>query len=150
MPDLVKISEAASLGIHTMALLADAGNRRMTNKQIANILGGSVHHLAKVMQRLTKAKLVDSVVGPQGGFRLARSARRINLLTIYEAIEGPVDDTGCLLARQICQGGDCVLGDMIRGLNRQVRDHLKSTTLAELAAGSALLHKLNEIEAGDE
>lgn len=146
MPDLVKISEAASLGIHTMALLADSGQRRMTNQRVAGILGGSVHHLAKVMQRLVKAKLVDSVVGPQGGFRLAKPAGRINLLTIYEAIEGPVEQSGCLLAKEICEGDDCLLGNMVRRLNEEVCDHLKATTLAELAESSALVRTLHEIQ----
>ena len=64
MANFVRISEAASLGLHTMALLAKRGETRTTNQEIADMLGASVHHLAKVMQRLVRAGLVDSAVGP--------------------------------------------------------------------------------------
>ena len=148
MVNLVKISEAASLGLHTMALLANRGEGRSTSHEIADILGASVHHLAKVMQRLVRAGLVDSAVGPQGGFRLAKPAGRIRLLTIYEAIEGPMGEPQCLLARQICEGHDCVLGELVQRINQEIRDYLQGATLATLAKGSALVRALEEIETG--
>lgn len=146
MANMVKISEAASLGLHTMALLANQGKGRSTGKEIADILGASVHHLAKVMQRLVRAGLVDSAVGPQGGFRLAKPAGRIKLLTIYETIEGPLGEPQCLLAEQICNGEDCLLGGLIHRLNDEIRSYLKQTTLASLAKSSALVRGLENIE----
>jgi len=144
MANFVKISEAASLGLHTMALLAKRGERRTTNQEIAEMLGGSVHHLAKVMQRLVRAGLVDSAVGPQGGFRLAKAPEDINLSHIYEAIEGPLGEPGCLLAKQICGGLDCVLGDFIQRINRDVRDFFTERTLATLVDGVAFVGTLED------
>ncbi len=144
MVNLVKISEAASLGLHTMALLANRGEGRSTGQEIADLLGASVHHLAKVMQRLVRAGLVDSAVGPQGGFRLAKSAGRIKLLTVYEAIEGPMGEPQCLLAKQICEGNDCVLGELVQRINREIRDYLQDATLATLAKGNALVKALEK------
>ena len=140
---MVRISEAASLGLHTMALLARPGQKRSTNQEIAEILGASVHHLAKVMQRLVRAKLVDSAVGPQGGFRLAHAARRIKLLEIYEAIEGPMGEPGCLLATRICEGNDCVLGELVQRLNAEIRRYLVRTTLAVMVESIALIKSLD-------
>ena len=51
-----------------MALLAAHPRERMSAGRIAELLGASQAHLAKVMQRLVKAGLVDSVRGPGGGF----------------------------------------------------------------------------------
>jgi len=127
-----------------MALLANRGERRSTGQEIADILGGSVHHLAKVMQRLVRAGLVDSAVGPQGGFRLAKPAGRIKLLTIYEAIEGPLGETQCLLAKEVCEGNDCVLGELIQRLNREIHGYLQNATLATLAKGNALVRALEK------
>lgn len=148
MANMVKISEAASLGLHTMALLANQGEGRSTGKEIADKLGASVHHLAKVMQRLVRAGLVDSAVGPQGGFRLAKPAGRIKLLTIYEAIEGPMGAPQCLLAKQICEGHDCVLGELVQRLDQEIREYLQQATLATLSKGSALVKTLEQIETG--
>ena len=130
MPNLVNISEAASLGIHALAFLARS-ERTATNQEIADALNASSHHLSKVMQRLRRAKLIGSTVGPQGGFKLKRPAKDIRLLEIYEAIDGPVGEAGCLLGKPAC-GGQCVLGEMIEKVNREVHQHLSKTTLARL------------------
>ena len=133
MTRLVNISEAASLALHGMVLLAGGGQRRFTNQEMASRLNASGHHLAKVMQRLVKVGLVDSVCGPQGGFLLGRPAEQITLLRIYEAVEGPLEAEGCLLPDAICQGGVCVLGEVLQSIQEQLRDYLDKTTLDELA-----------------
>ncbi len=136
MAHLVNISEAASLALHTMAMLAREPNRRMTNQEIAEVLKGSEHHLAKVMQRLAKVGLVTSVRGPQGGFLLAKMAGQITLLAIYEAVEGPLEQGGCLLGEPICNGTNCLLGEVVQAAHQQIRDCLRKTTLDELAQNS--------------
>ncbi len=134
MPRLINISEAVSLGLHTMVLLATDSERRLSNRQIAETHDVSSHHLAKVMQRLVRAGLVDSVSGPRGGFILAAPAQEIGLLRIYEAIDGPMVDEGCLLGRSKCDGKKCVLGEVLHSLHEQLRDYLSNTTLAQLTA----------------
>lgn len=133
MSNFVKISEAASLGLHAMALLARAPASRFTNQQIADELEASSHHLAKVMQRLVRARLVNSTRGPLGGFLLAKPDAETSLLEIYEAIEGPIGKPGCLSQSSACGGSKCILGQAIRSLHDQLCDYLKRTTLAELA-----------------
>ncbi|HYW81468.1 MAG TPA: Rrf2 family transcriptional regulator [Thermoguttaceae bacterium] len=130
----MNISEAVSLAIHTMAVLATNDRQRLRNQAIAELLGASGHHLAKVMQRLVKAGLVDSACGPQGGFLLGKPATKVSLLAIYEAIEGPLPDQMCLLNEPHCRGGCCILGQTLYSIHRQLRDYLHDTTLAELAA----------------
>ena len=131
--NLVNISEAASLGLHTMALLARHSEQRCTNQEIAHVLKGSSHHLAKVMQRLVRVGLVDSIRGPQGGFRLARPAEQITLLEIYEAVEGPLQQAGCLSAEPVCRGKSCLLGRTVQAIHEQLRNFLGETSLLELA-----------------
>ena len=65
----------------------------------------------------------------------------MKLLEVYEAIEGPVDDGGCLLGEPICNGHDCVLGEVIQRVHRQVRDYLAETTLDELAGNATAFMK---------
>ena len=119
-----------------MALLASDGLRRLRNPQIAETLDASGHHLAKVMQRLVRAGLVDSVSGPQGGFLLEISAEEITLLNIYEAIDGTLERDGCLLREPNCSGRNCILGEVLYSIHEQLRDYLNNTTLVELAKSS--------------
>jgi Rrf2 family protein len=137
MPRLVNISAAVSLALHTMALLAKVGQRRFRNQDIADSLNASGHHLAKVMQRLVKAELVDSICGPHGGFLLGRPADQITLLDVYEAIDGPLGEAGCFLKEPICSGRECILGEVLHSIQRQLQDYLSTTTLADLAGSSS-------------
>ena len=133
MTSLLKISEAASLGLHTASFLAARGKETATTHEIATGLRASEAHLAKVLQRLVKAGLVESLRGPKGGFRLARPGNRMTLLNVYEAIEGRFRPEACLLGRYAC-GGKCILGDMVNLVNRLVSETLAGTKVSEAAA----------------
>ena len=92
------------------------------------------------MQRLTRAGMVDAVRGPRGGFQLSKAPSKIKLLDVFEAIEGPLGQPTCLLARPACEGrGHCVLGDMVQKVHAMVRDYMAETTLNELAMGTLFL-----------
>jgi len=136
MSNLLNISEAASLGFHTMALLARTPpEERLTVHQIADAWGVSANHLAKVMPRLSRAGLTESVRGPTGGFRLARPANQITLLEIYEAVEGPAGGSRCLLKQRACDDNRCLLGELAHRIHDDVYRYFEQTTLAKLAEG---------------
>mgnify|MGYP000879180062 CR=1 FL=1 len=132
-PKMLRISDAAALALHTMAILARAPDRLISTHEIAEMLDLSENHLAKVRQQLAKAGLVDAVRGPSGGFRLAKPPEEITLMEVYEAIEGPFHPSDCLLGRPACDGRKCVLGGLVQSVNGQVRQYLTETTLAQLA-----------------
>ncbi len=138
MPCLVRVSEAASLALHSMALLARNPDQRFSNQAIAEKLNASTHHLAKVMQMLVKSGLVRSQRGPQGGFLLNASAAEIQLLQIYEAVDGPISHAECLLHHPKCNGCICMLGNLVSMLQEQIHDCLTNTTLAELSRNLAI------------
>jgi Rrf2 family protein len=47
-------------------------------------------YLLKALKALARAGVLHSAGGPGGGYRLARPAKRITLLEVVEAVEGPV------------------------------------------------------------
>jgi len=134
---MLKISDAATLGLHAMAYLAQRPDSRSANRDIAGALNASQAHLAKVMQRLEHAGLVNSLRGPAGGFQLAKPAEKVTLKTIYEVIEGPLASTHCLLGQPICNG-QCPLGDLVHGIDRQVAERVAGTRLSEFTAKCGL------------
>jgi Rrf2 family protein len=128
----LRISEAASLAIHTMVFLAGEPSIHLSAAKLARVICVSQAHLAKVLQRLTKAGLLISARGPRGGFSLARRNEEITLLDVFEAIDGPFEPEDCLMHDKTCGQMGCLFGDLLSGINRQVRDYLGSRTLEDV------------------
>jgi Rrf2 family protein len=133
MADVVRISEAASLGMHAMALLATHPMQRWKTNRMAELMRVSEAHLSKVLQRLSRAGLVQAVRGPGGGFTLTRPQERITLLEVFEAVEGPMTEPGCLLGLPRCGGKACIFGDLLASVSRRVRRYMANKTLAQVA-----------------
>jgi Rrf2 family protein len=133
MSSVLKISEATSLALHSMAFLAAKPEQATTTKEIAARFNVSEAHLSKVLQRLTKAGFVESTRGPKGGFALSRPADEISLLDVYEFMEGPLTSRKCLLGTPVCRGNECILGGLLETVDRQLRDYLSKAKLSELA-----------------
>ena len=132
MTDLVKFSEASSLGLHAMALVAGAPGRHLSVREIADRLSVSEHYLAKALQRLSRAGLLESLRGPAGGFALRGDPTRITLLEIHEAMDGRVEAAHCLLARErTCT--HCILGDAVREATAVIVGRLSRTRLSDVA-----------------
>jgi Rrf2 family protein len=136
MADIIKISDATALALHSMVHLAIDPDGKSTTGEIAEVFEVSRHHLAKVHQRLTKAGLINSNRGPAGGVTLAKAPKNITLLEVYEVMEGSMLCNPCLFGKSKCPRADCVLGVLLPGLARQVRDYFNETTLAQLAQES--------------
>jgi Rrf2 family protein len=131
MAKIVSYSEAASIGMHGMVLVARAGDVINVQK-IADVTGSSRHHVAKVMQRLVKEGFLISNRGPSGGFKLNVEPAEITLLQIYEAIEGQVKVISCPHEKQVCPFEKCILGTVVFKMTQTFRDHLSSNSLADL------------------
>jgi Rrf2 family protein len=133
MSSVLRVSEAASLAMHTMVLLAKNPDRAFTTGEIAATLGVSSNHLAKVLQRLAHVGLVKSNRGRKGGFTTGKPTDKVTLLEVFETIEGPISPRKCLLPVPMCDGSTCILGRLLQSVNKQFVDQLSSATLADLA-----------------
>jgi Rrf2 family protein len=97
----MRISEGVEWGVHCCTLLAVlAPGQTLPAPKLAEYHGVPPAYLAKHLQSLSRAGLVESVSGPRGGYRLARSARTITILDVVEAIEGDEPAFRCTEIRQ--------------------------------------------------
>lgn len=97
----MKLSEGVEAAIHCAATLAGVeGEGTMPGAALAEQFGLSPSYLLKHLNALTGAGVLESVPGPYGGYRLARSADRISLLDIVLAVEGPQSAFRCGEIRQ--------------------------------------------------
>jgi Rrf2 family protein len=128
---IVEFSEASNIGLHAMILIALAENG-MNVLDIAEKTGASKYHIAKVMQRLAKENLVSSTRGPKGGFALRKHPSEINLLEIYECIEGKIVICNCLfdhVDHDMCPFAKCFMSNLTQTMLMHIKDYLNSRTL---------------------
>jgi Rrf2 family protein len=137
MNNMLRLSEATSLALHSMILMALKNGEMLQTKEMAEHLGCSLDHLSKVLQRLRKNSLILSTRGPKGGSRLSKDPSKISLLEVYEVIEGPFHLPNCMLDDPVCRGECLLFGDLLKEFDEKLRTHLETTTLAD--AGKALI-----------
>ncbi len=109
------------------------GEAPVSTRDIAQAEDISYELACKLMQKLNKAGLVKSSMGPNGGFGLNRKPAKINLLEIIRAIQGPLSINRCLLGGDVCQRWkDCPITVKLAKLQKYVSNYLGGITLDEL------------------
>jgi len=138
MSKIFTLSEAASIALHSMVLIAD--NHDLLNVNvIAERSGFSKHHLAKVLQQLVKAGFLRSVRGPKGGFKLTKDPQDITFLEIYEEIEGKVIISDCPMGYDSCFFRSCILDTIVQDMTVKFREFLESKKVSDfLTEGSVI------------
>lgn len=101
-------SKATNYALHTMLELAKSQMHNNSKKigviELAQTQEISPTYLSKILTKLTKAGLIESTVGAQGGYCLARQATDISFLEIIQTIEGSTPlFKGCESTVQSCK-----------------------------------------------
>src|SRR4051812_13338263 len=87
--------------LHCCAILAGLPEKRyLATKDLAEFHGIPKEYLSKALQSLSQAAIVESTLGPMGGYRLARAPTEITFLDIVEAVEGKKLTFVCTEIRQ--------------------------------------------------
>jgi Rrf2 family protein len=87
----------------------------------------------KLMQQLHAAKLVESVMGAKGGFRLGRSPAEVSLLDVVEVIQGRLSLNRCLVNDACCpRKYSCPVRTRMGELQSRMDEYLGSVTLDDL------------------
>jgi Rrf2 family protein len=99
------LSNTSKYGIRAVVYLASQPdhNLKIGIKKISDDLQLPTPFLAKILQLLTKQKILSSTKGPHGGFSLLRDPRSITLLDIVTTIDGDDVFTNCILHNRPCR-----------------------------------------------
>ena len=104
-----------------------------TIKEIAETFDISKAHLMKVVNDLSQKGYLNTVRGRNGGIRLMREPRDINIGQVVRDTENPLDVVGCLGRRGYCPLQDiCVLRGVLRDAIEAFLAVLDTYTLADL------------------
>jgi Rrf2 family protein len=119
-----------------LSYLATAGQDRLVGpREIAGRYEIPAELLAKVLQALSKKRVVGSVPGPTGGYRLERPARDISIAEVIEAVDGPLAIAQCWEDAGVdgCpQGRRCTLRGPLAKIQEQMAGILQTMTLEEV------------------
>ena len=137
----MKLSEGVEWGLHCVLLLAEVpAGVSLPRRFLAEHHGLPEAYLAKHLQALNRAGLLQAMPGPNGGFRLARPAEDISVLGVLDAIEGAVSPFVCQEIRQRGTGAalpeecgrPCAIATVFAQANEAWRESLRTVTIDQL------------------
>ncbi|HET9706637.1 MAG TPA: Rrf2 family transcriptional regulator [Vicinamibacterales bacterium] len=133
---LSKKSDYALMAMKHLALRTDGG-ASSSAREMSEAYDIPLELLAKVLQRLVRARLLVSVQGTRGGYRLGRPATAISVADVIQAVDGPVTVTACSTDDHNCdQYSKCSIRDPLWKIKNRIYDALNTVSVAEMAAES--------------
>lgn len=127
--------------LHCCAMLAGLPPERyLATKTLAEFHSVPKEYLSKALQSLSQASLVESTLGPTGGYRLAKPPDQITFLDIVEAVEGKQSTFNCTEIRRNnpCRQGEprpskaCAIARIMWEADEAWRNKLQSVRLSDL------------------
>lgn len=106
-------------------------------KEVADSYGIPLPLLSKILQRLTKAGLLISEHGTNGGYRLARDPRAITALEVIRTIDGPIILTECFTEHAHCDHSTrCSVRKPLRRIHEGILRLLAGVTIQDMLEDS--------------
>ena len=92
----------------------------------------SYQFACKILQKLQGAGLVKSSMGPKGGYFLAKPPKRINLLEVLSAMQGPLTVNSCIIGSKGCpRTPACAASKKMNELQKYMEKFMADVTLDE-------------------
>ena len=89
--------------------------------------------LAKILQRLVRDGIVESLRGVNGGFRLLKNPNHITLLEVLTAIQGIAPVNNCAIDKRRCSmSSHCGVHPVWLEIRREIERRLATQTISGL------------------
>jgi Rrf2 family protein len=155
----MKLSEGVEWGLHCVAILASLPpGATLPTKALAEYHDLSETYLAKHLQALTNARIIESLPGPKGGYRLQRVPEDITMLDVVEAIDGREPSFRCTEIRQrgplalepAAYRVACPIHIAMARADKAWRDALRAQTIADLLSLSQPHARAQQLSKSDQ
>jgi Rrf2 family protein len=134
------LSATCKYGIRAVIFIASRPDQKLNTglKQISGELRIPLPYLAKILQVLSRKKILHSSKGPHGGFYLLIPAAKLTLMDIIEAIDGGDFFDSCYVTGEKCSfdepdKGVCILHNDLRKEKDNLAKFFRSKTIGDLA-----------------
>jgi len=103
-------------------------------KELAKLYQMPVELLAKTLQQLVHAEILEAVKGAHGGYKIKASLERINMTEFFEILEGEVGLTDCHTNTDCSQKNLCNIKTPMQKVNRKMRAFFDEISLDEVVS----------------
>jgi Rrf2 family protein len=130
----MKITRQADYAVRCVLYLTRHEDAVSMVNDISEVMKIPRSFLAKILQKLVRAKIVKSFRGVKGGFKLARTPTEINLLEVIEAVDGPIQANRCVIDSESCDLNRlCPVHPVWVEIKSDIDKRLRSWDFAKLA-----------------
>jgi Rrf2 family protein len=127
------VTRETDYAVRTVIYLARERDRNASVTEIARAMHIPKSFLAKILQRLVRHHVLQSMRGVKGGFMLAKKPSEITLLAVMEAIQGPAGINVCAIDAKRCRmSSTCSVHPIWVDIRKEVERRLKKQTIANL------------------
>ncbi len=129
------ISQTSEYALRAVVYLAERGDDLPVRVEtIGAALGIPANYLSKTLNVLVRAKVVASMRGPTGGFRLAVRPDKLMLLKVVEPFDPMLQRRQCLLGKSECSDRTaCHAHHAWKQTSETVTHFFRTTTVADIA-----------------
>jgi Rrf2 family protein len=133
---MLRLSKKADYALLAMRhLAAHSGPGTVSARELAEAYDIPPELLAKVLQQLVRARLLESHQGIRGGYGLSRPPAATSVADVIQAIDGPLTVTACSDTDHSCdQYTKCNIRDPLWRIKDRIVSALSATSVQELAA----------------
>jgi len=126
------ISQTAEYALRAIVFLADNAGEAHTTEEIARATKVPVGYLAKIMQGLSRSRLVNSQRGLHGGFTLIKAPTELSIYEVVQAVDPIMRIDSCPL--QLEGHGDelCPLHRTLDQAMGQVEELFRKTMVDQM------------------
>lgn len=133
-------SKACEYAIRSVVFISVASleGERVGFKEIAKEIDAPQAFVAKVLQKLVKGGIIESVKGAGGGFEIpVQNLEQMKLCEVVNVMDGDSIYKGCGLGLKKCsETHPCPVHFKFKAIRNELKIMLETTTLKELANGT--------------
>src|SRR5690606_5166404 len=130
-------SKACEYGIRASIYIAEQSllDRKVSLKDVAEAIDSPAAYTSKILQKLSRNKIINSDKGPTGGFSMDRNElEKVRLSSIVFAIDGESIYNGCGLGLKKCnEKMPCPVHNQFKVIRDELKKMLENTTVMSLA-----------------
>lgn len=136
-----RLTNAGEYAVRLMTYLAGQPTEKTVSaKEVATAQDIPHKFLQTIISQFVKQGYIQSYKGVNGGISLVPDARKITLLQVIEAVEGPIALNVCLLGKGYCHlVGACSVHQVWHRAQQAMLEVLKEQTIDELANANQLM-----------
>ena len=109
------------------------GNGTVSVRVLAKEEDVSYQYACKILQKLHESGLVESQMGPKGGYKLSKEPHLITMLDVIRAVQGMITVNHCTLETGHCDRQDtCPLNGQLCMLQTQIDKYLREVSLVDI------------------